>query len=333
MKFAVPITLAAAIVALTGCSSVSVPRAPTVASISHSNLLSQITYDAQGFYRPVPVPGRLGMYMLRDGSIVSGPPNDPAVQQAAKLHRVSPQIATCTDPAWSGNIPPKCATTGAFRRAFSTDHALAGVSSELYLPSQVGMPSPPGDDGSTGFAYIELWPTSNLSNSAEGGMLYNAGSDTYTMYYSNSVDGFHTGTQTFPSGNYVTILESVDFTNSGGTYTFLGLDTVAQEGSGDFIRDEHLTLTPPAGFNNPPNPVWGARMTTIAQNYNSFMDGSDFKGIQWIGAVGWYFHTDGTIAYWSNFNGTQRWPSVVDKIIVDPLVDQDDETVEIYLHS
>jgi hypothetical protein len=327
---------------VSGCSSASIPRVAPIASPSlQSRLLSMIKYDAHGWYHPLPIAGEPGQYMLRDGTVITGPANDPAVLRSAALRReLSLDDDTCTNPAWSSNVtgmaPPACDSTGAFRRAYSTNRALGEGDATVYVPSQTGMPSPPGYDDDTGYIYIELWPTNNLSDPSEGGLVYDAGYDRLNLYTSDSVDGFLIGKVNFQTNTYVGFDSYVGVEWNAGEdmkWTCTGIETEAGD-STHTLYDSHATTPCPAGFElSLPNSVWVARMTTIGEKHgNHFEDGSDFKGIQWIGAGDEYYDDVlGDLAPWDQFNGFQKWPNDSTKIIVN-YVDQQDETVEINFH-
>jgi len=217
---------------------------------------------------------------------------------------------------WSGETPPGCTNTGAFRRVYSPPKQYA-VKATVTLPS-INLTLPPGIPPSKGhpyipplhddigWIYIEGWPGPNKSN-FEAGLEYSARNNNFTFYTSPTDPSQLSEKHHFPYGDTVSLTVTPYSGNAasrpkGCRTTAVCIVATASD----------ATITEQRSYNVP----WAsstsfvyARMTTIGQGpQNYFNDGSAFGPVRWYDAKLGTMN-DGSINWsdWAN-GGVQDWP-------------------------
>jgi hypothetical protein len=122
------------------------------------------------WYRPKAIPNRPGYFRLNDGEVMRMPPDDSSAPNGGSCER------------FSGDVPPSCTTTGAFRRMFSKP-GMSYITNGLGPVASNTHAMPRGPSGPQGYYYLEGWPLANLNGpNTEGGLQYSAANNWLVPY-------------------------------------------------------------------------------------------------------------------------------------------------------
>jgi hypothetical protein len=241
----------------------------------------------------------------------------------------------CADESWSGDVPPPCTATGAFRRVYST-RGHFGATAVVKLPAQQSdVPlTMPGDRpelaSQAGYAYLEAWTgTGGSRASYEFGLVYHEDSNNFSLYSRGSGEAgsyywtngifFKAGDRVrlalygYPSGHTGGTEWPAPAACTGGKLCLIGL---AQD-----LTSHRTSVEGFKGFGWRGDKAILARMTTIAQTMrpphagNVFDDGAIFGLITWSEAKLAGISAKGiTPSAWSGH--AQSWPNDRTRVIV-----------------
>lgn len=280
-----------------------------------------IRNNSSHWYQMARVPGKPGMLMLRDGEMIA----ETAGERAAfgGSDNAQPADDSCPNPNhWSGNTPPSCTNTGAFRRLFSNPGnywLIANVTFPAFNPYMPTGPSPL--DGDTGYVYLEGWPGAG-TNDSEGGFVYSAVNNWYSMYLAAPGHGAWYSSKTLSAGSTVS-MQLYAFTGCSGPCVNVAAWTAASWNDGHTLSS--------TGWSG--NCCIFATMTTIAQSpVNVFHDGAQYGPFDWSGEVLCDLNSAFACTYPTFLAGSQRWPNDLTKVITFGSV-LGGETQKINLHS
>jgi hypothetical protein len=253
---------------------------------------------------------------------------------------ILPDSTSCP---WSGNTPPSCGNSGAFRRVYSGTGA--GYVDDQWLPPY-GSPTWPASS-TVGHLYVEGWPSAGSANT-EAGFVYSRANHRYLPYFKGP-GGHHW------VSNNVILLKAGQWMAASlqAKPCALSSGPCAQASFGGQCDSVVSTIQgqPPAYncANDPdcnPNTNecyfgdefsdsgWGssccitATMATLAQKTQNFTVGNDFGPIQAEGFAG------ACASCTSNYlKGAESWPNDPTRVIITNQGATGSETVELKLHS
>jgi hypothetical protein len=264
-----------------------------------------------------------------------------AVDVDGEAFDIPPEDKSCP---WTGNAPPTCGSSGAFRRIYSQPNA-TWVDDDWLTPAT--SPTWPVTS-SVGHLYVEGWLNSP-GNNFEAGFVYSRNQHRY-LPYAKTVIGKNTlryvsqyGTL-LKAGQYVTvILQAVPCALTSGScakFSFAGTCAAADSKKGYSCSNDPdcqgFEQAGECGFQGEiPVSGWAsgtccimASMMTIAQTANDFTVGNDYGPMQ--------HYANAQTSQSSGVNimtGSAKYPNNATKVITVQNGGLGTETEEIYLHS